>query len=514
MRVSLLFNTVRYLKFIQIRYRIQRKLFPRKRLNLKIANVQVVDNLHLAVTIFYPVTFKGNNTFSFLNLEKRFSEKIDWEFLGYGRLWTYNLNYFEYLNQEGMTREVGEALITKYIAHLQKANIGLDPYPVSLRAINWIRFFIRNKINKAEYTDSLYAQLKLLSTQVEYHLLGNHLLENGFAFLWGAYYFNDEWFYRLAKKILLEQLDEQILKDGAHFELSPMYHCIMLLRVLDCYNLIKNNSLFQNEFVSFFEEKSCKMLSWLKAVIFQNGDIPLFNDAAFRIAPAPASLFDYAERLGLSVKTGQLRQSGYRKLLSNKFEVVVDVAEVGPDYQPGHAHADTFSFELHVNNRPVVVDTGTSTYDINEIRFYERSTAAHNTVVADNKNSSEVWSGHRVGKRACVTILEDMENKIVATHSGYKSQKIEHLRSFSMQDESFVVNDMINSESVAYLHFHPIEEIEIINGEIRGIDYSIFIEGATSIEKFESYYAPEFNKVIPSKSIRISFKNKLKITFK
>ncbi|MCS2404764.1 heparinase II/III-family protein [Bacteroides salyersiae] len=44
------------------------------------------------------------------------------------------------------------------------------------------------------------------------------------------------------------------------------------------------------------------------------------------------------------------------------------------DYQPGHAHADTFTFELHINNRPVIIDTGTSTYEVNEARFYERST--------------------------------------------------------------------------------------------------------------------------------------------
>ena len=35
----------------------------------------------------------------------------------------------------------------------------------------------------------------------------------------------------------------KILEDGSHFELSPMYHQIMLLRVLDCIQLIKLNSV-------------------------------------------------------------------------------------------------------------------------------------------------------------------------------------------------------------------------------------------------------------------------------
>ena len=193
---------------------------------------------------------------------------------------------------------------------------------------------------------------------------------------------------------------------------------------------------------------------------------------------------------------------------------MVDVSRVGPDYQPGHAHADTFTFELHINNRPVIIDTGTSTYEVNEARFYERSTMAHNTVVVDNVNSSEVWAGHRVGKRAYVKLLKDKENKIQAVHSGYKSKGIRHLRSFSIKDETLIIEDVIGGQAMAYLHFHPSEQIEIFDNEIKGTDYSILINGAISIEMFDSYYAPEFNKKIPSKSIRINFKNKLETLFK
>ena len=97
------------------------------------------------------------------------------------------------------------------------------------------------------------------------------------------------------------------------------------------------------------------MLGWLSSVCFENGDIPLFNDAAFGISPSPVALFAYAKRLGLNFEKSGLSDSGYRKLVTNKFECVVDVSRVGPDYQPGHAHADTFTFELHINNRPVII---------------------------------------------------------------------------------------------------------------------------------------------------------------
>ena len=37
------------------------------------------------------------------------------------------------------------------------------------------------------------------------------------------------------------------LNDGAHFELSPMYHKIILSRLLDCIQLIKLNYVWKKD---------------------------------------------------------------------------------------------------------------------------------------------------------------------------------------------------------------------------------------------------------------------------
>ena len=379
-----LFNTIKYLEFTQIYYRIfyfVRVRFRKiSRFKYKFTKKSSSTALSLIDSCEYYSSYKDGE-FTILNLSKKFDSKIDWNYSEYGKLWTYNLTYFEYLKE----RE-DLSLIYDFIENICSVKDGLEPFPISLRGINWIKFLTKYKIKDKKIDDSLYAQYYILLDNLEYHLLGNHLLENGFSLLFGAYYFQDENLYKKAKEILEKELNEQILDDGAHFELSPMYHQLMLFRVLDCINLVQNNSWKNKELLNFLEEKASVMLGWLKSISYENGEIPLLNDSANCIAPISNELFKYANNLKLSIQHSKLSQSGYRKVKKQNYDCIVDIGEIGASYIAGHAHADTFNFVLYLNERPIIVDTGTSTYEVNEVRFYERSTAAHNTVVIAGKN--------------------------------------------------------------------------------------------------------------------------------
>ena len=75
-------------------------------------------------------------------------------------------------------------------------------------------------------------------------------------------------------------------------------------------------------------------------------NIPMVNDATFNIAPNSKNIFTYAKHLGINSQDIPLSDSGYRKINYNNYELLIDVGNVGPHYQPGHAHSDTFNFEL------------------------------------------------------------------------------------------------------------------------------------------------------------------------
>jgi hypothetical protein len=433
-----------------------------------------------------------------LNLSKKFQEKIDWNYNEYGKLWTYNLNYFEYLkNKEDLW------LIYDFIDNIESVKDGLEPFPISLRGINWIKFLTNYQIQDNKIDNSLYAQYNILLDKLEYHLLGNHLLENGFSLLFGAYYFKDNFFYKKAKKILLKELEEQILNDGAHFELSPMYHQLMLFRVLDCINLIQNNNWKNEDLFNFFEKKAAKMLGFLKKINYENGDIPHFNDSTNEVAPGSTKLFEYALRLNLLFENVDLKESGYRKIKRNKYECVVDVGAVGPDYIPGHAHADTFNFEMRINGEPFIVDTGISTYEKNERRYIERKTSSHNTVDIFGLDSSEVWGGFRVGGRAEVFGLIEDKDYIQASHNGYKRFGIYHTRKWIFCENRLKVNDVLNTNAnaTASLHFHPMVSKEAIMSCVN------FDSEKYRIKKY--YFASGFNKTTKGIVLEIDFSKEL-----
>ncbi len=254
--VFLYFHTIIHLRPIQIQYRIFCKIRSLFREIIGFQYPQFIYSESYLITLKPSIPsnqsyFSEENRFCFLNQEQKFPiHKINWnDEKTFGKLWTYNLNYFEFLNQENITQVQGITLIREYINAYPTLKTGLEPYPTSLRGINWIKFLNKYQVQDSEIDGFLMAQYVQLIDNLEYHLMGNHLLENAFSLLFGAYYFSNESFFKIATNILKTELSEQILADGGHFERSPMYHQIVLFRLLDCWNLIRLNA-FKNAILS------------------------------------------------------------------------------------------------------------------------------------------------------------------------------------------------------------------------------------------------------------------------
>ncbi len=513
------FHTIKHLKFRQIFYRFyypfRNKFFPvayRKRLS---------DNGHLQTwenSPFNHTSHKDPSCFSFLNLEHSFEKNINWDFSGYGKLWTYNLNYFDFLNQKDLDPGTGIRLISNYLLQDENNQVGKEPYPTSLRIVNLIKFISRHQIKKPEFDQLLSRDIHRLSHNLEYHLLGNHLLENGLALFFGAVYFRDHKMLDRAKKVIMPELKEQILNDGGHYERSPMYHNIILHRLLDCYKFgTESVWTTQEAILPMFKTKASSMLSWLSTIVYQNGDIPMVKDAAPGIALPVLELFDYAKSLKIDWEPGNLTDSDFRKRAEGEYEFFYDIGVPSPAYQPGHSHADTFSFELHFKGQPMIIDPGVSTYESGPVREKQRSTTFHNTVSVEGRNSSRVWGAFRVAQRASVTVLEDSFSKISATHDGYRNIGSIHQRAVNFLDKSICIEDTLKEKKragQAFFHLAPGQEPVLLTKDsmVRIMGLNIQFQGEDKIQ-LAKYDCPQgFNKTRKAHKIIVNFKEELKTT--
>lgn len=419
-------------------------------------------------------------------------------------LWAYNQNYFDFLNEEELTTEEGCRWIDRFMAELPGNRIGLDPYPTALRCINWAKFFCRHpECATKEREASLFSQYRLLRRKLEYHLLGNHLLEDYFALYILSHYFDDAREHRWVAKRLVGELREQTLPDGAHYEQSPMYHCILLDRLLDCLNFVSLPEL---------ECFARRWVGWLRSICYEDRSFPLFNDSAYGIAPVPVAILDYASRLGIASEATPLRESGYRKMRNREMEVFVDVGRIAAIYQPGHTHADTFNFELRTGRRLFLVDTGISTYEKTARRQYERSTAAHNTVSIGGMDSAEVWGGFRVGRRPQVTLLTDEASVVEGQHDGF-GRKHTHFRRFEMLPDRFVLTDKVSSDAPATAFFHLSPEVIITETDSCTVKTTLGVlafVGAERVELVEAKVATEYHKLQPTHKVRVTFRRQLR----
>lgn len=467
MQVGRLWRTVRHLKLRQILGRVRFRL-AKPRIDLRPAPPLGARNGRWVTMTDREASLLGPSRLRFLNLEHDLDE-CGWDNERIEKLWRYNLHYFDDLNaraEPGRT-ELQRVLLQRWLREVAPGQgTAWEPYPVSLRVVNWIKWLLRGEPAIDGMIQSLAVQSRWLNGKLEWHLLGNHLFVNAKALYFVGHLFAgdeaDGW-REAARDILQSQISEQILADGGHFELSPMYHALALEDVLDLINVNLAYPDVQTCRLDTLELRrvAVSMLGWLRALHLTSDRPGFFNDTALGIALPLASLERYAADLGITApmlpKEGALLldESGYVRMQRGGALALLDVARIGPDYLPAHAHADTLSFEFAVDQRPVIVNGGTSCYGTSRQRSKERGTASHSTVTVAGRDSSEVWSGFRVGRRARPFGLATREWTVECSHDGYRwmpGSPVHHRR-WIMGANDLRVEDQVSAALPAIARF-------------------------------------------------------------
>ncbi len=469
-------QTLRHLRPVQFYGRLWFRL-ARQRPDLSPAPpLRVPDGPWLPPACREP-SLAGPRSFVFLG-ESGNLDAVGWDGPAREKLWRYNQHYFDDLNALDSASRAAwhHDLLLDWLAHNPPGmGNGWEPYPVSLRIVNWVKWALAGNALPEACVHSLAVQARWLTRRLEIHLLGNHLFANAKALVFAGLFFDGEeargWM-RTGLRILAREVPEQILSDGGHFERSTMYHALALEDLLDlcnvgaCYRTAPDAEGARQ--LEGWRARVPAMQAWLHALSHPDGEIAFFNDAALGIAPAVAELDAYCARLGLPAlrefpPLHHLAASGLVRLQRGEAVALVDVAPVGPDYLPGHAHADTLSFELSLGAQRVLVNSGTSCYGTSAERLRQRGTAAHNTVIVDGDDSSEVWGGFRVARRARPTVPQLQANGVLdvrCAHDGYTRLPGApvHERRWLLEEGSLRVIDTVSGRfgtAEARFHFHP-----------------------------------------------------------
>ncbi len=443
----------------------------------------------------------------------------DWNAPSETRLWQYNLHYFEWL--WALDYPAARQAILDWIARhpLSRGQIGWEPYPTSLRLMNWAGVcfgkYRQETLDDQEFRDALWRSTTLqadwLAGHLETHLKGNHLFENGAALAFAGSCFTGTAAQRWLNTglgVLRRELPEQILGDGMHFERSPMYHARLTYLVK---LLCDTDDPTLKALLGPHREPMEQALTHL---CHPDGQIALFNDSAFGIYNELESLRG-PDQQEAHYGPWALADAGYYGWRGEDGTYLIcDAAPIGPDYLPGHAHGDMLSFELSLRGHRVLVDSGTHGYEAGPMRAYCRSTRAHNTVEVENLDQCEFWGQFRVARRGQPRDVswEAHTNgfTLSAWHDGYRRipGRPVHHRTFTWdKSQGLTIRDRVKAgrpvKTATRFHLHPGCRIIRLGRDHAEVAYpagrfSITFSGAGLLSCEDAQYCPEFGRLEPN----------------
>jgi hypothetical protein len=496
-----LFHTLKPLRWLQWWYRAWHPL--RKSLSKPAGAARSIKTILLPSLQAWPVATHYDPrtlTFVFLNRKRSFGDMIDWEYAAEGPLWKFNLHYFEWLYDEQLSI-VDRLETVSAFCRATTPGKSMHGYPTSLRIMAWIWFDLKHDAFTDAARRRLFQDADWLRRFPEYQLDGNHLFENAIALTTAGFYFENDRMLAAGKALLEKCVREQIYNDGGHCEGSPMYHSLLLWRLMQAMEICAGRPA-PEDLQMLLSGTIAKMLGWLKAMTFSDGTWPAVNDAVAGIAPAPSVLFKAAAALGIASPKTQLGDCGYRMIRTPDYELFIDVDGIRPSWQPGHAHADTGNFCLHVRGQAVIVDTGCSTYEDPAIRMVQRGTGAHNTIRINGRDSSQMWSRFRVGRRCKILKLQERTGGI---YIEYEDASRNHLsREFSWNEKGIAIRDKRLAGALQFnntLHITPGFRLEGARiGNLVELDFSGF--NSQTIKSTE--IAGGFNVLLSSACLLLS----------
>src|SRR5689334_9999303 len=142
MNLARYFHAVRYLRPVQVQARLRRYVY-RPRPDHSPAPLLRQPTGAWFMCPGHKPQLSGPGTFHILNETRHLTSAAHWNSPSQDKLWLYNLHYFEDLAAEGFRERLNwhRALLERWTdENPPGTGIGWQPYPLSRRIVNWIKW--------------------------------------------------------------------------------------------------------------------------------------------------------------------------------------------------------------------------------------------------------------------------------------------------------------------------------------------------------------------------------------
>jgi hypothetical protein len=396
---------------------------------------------------------------------------------------------------------------------------------VGVRALSWtwIYHLMGARMpagTRGRFLESLYQHGRHLEINLSFyfspntHLLGEAVALHALGTLFPYWPEAGQW-ATLGAAVAKEQMNRQVLEDGAHFERSTYYHVYALDMFLFHSILSEPNKAYR--------AKLARMADYLEAIIGPARSLPFIGDddggrffhpygdrhlfgratlAACGRKSDPEDLWPMgAWWLGPVEREQEESGSGSRLfpavgvavMSADDRHVIVDAGNFGP-WGSGHSHSDTLSIVARQGDREILIDPGTYTYvgDAAQ-RDWFRGSSAHNTIRIDGLDQATPVNPFRWSNQPMVTVREwttsDTEDFLDAE---CVSRGLTHRRRilFAKPDFLFVVDEVRGAGE------HDVEQFWHTDDRER-------IVVGSPVEAIETWRSPVFGVKVPAQALRV-----------
>jgi hypothetical protein len=442
------------------------------------------------------------------------------------------------------------------------------PIDAAIRLINWLWVLNSEVLKLDQATAARLAAIIYIQVEYIYSRFsagGNHLvLESLAVFVYGCIFESTPAGARWKKwggDTLRNELRRQTTEDGVHTEQSMFYHQAVATHFL---KFFLASAAFDVPIDPVTRERFGLMLDYVHATAMPDLTHPVVGDGEALVTedrehwearsllaarwvlfekPVDASLCSMIDdssiwllaRAKSEIGTAEdtltsvlYRGSGLAVFRASNAYAFIDAAPFSDPEFPHHGHADALSFVTCAGSDQLLVDPGGYGYYEDEFRRFFRSTAAHNTVMLDGRDQSQLFGVLGYGRLARARIedalLSDDADCILASHDGYRP--LEHLRGFFFCKRPrpvLVILDNItgpgSNRAISRFHAAPGVRINIEKNQIvtnsRRSTYHFATVSTVPMERrvvcgqqdgsVQGWVSPETRGTVPADTLELAF---------